>query len=151
MAAEPAAAGPDTAVLGSFDPFRRSSDTATQTAASSLGLTLIGIRVDTVSGRGSAIIATQDGTQSSYGVGEVVVPGVLLKSVGFDEVVLESGGASESLFLDQSSGGPSVSPKAQGRAVAAPKAAAAPRLAADNDHTPAARQRIERLYPRPQG
>jgi general secretion pathway protein C len=143
-AAEPASPGPDLASLGSFDPFFRNSDAATQTAVSTLGLTLLGTRVDTVSGRGSAIIAVEDGTQASYGVGEVIVPGVTLKSVGFDEVVLESGGAAESLFLDQSSGGTPMTPEAAGVASAAPKPATAsaqtpapaPRLAADIMFTP---------------
>ena len=106
-AAEPAA-------LGGFDPFFRQGDDDAATAVSTSGLTLLGTRVDMVSGRGSAIIAAEDGKQSSYMVGEEIVPGVRLKSVAFDEVVLERGGAAESLFLDQSSGEAPVTPDAVG-------------------------------------
>lgn len=137
-AAAPAAARVDPALLGSFDPFFKGSATSGETAVSTSGLVLLGTRVDTVSGRGSAIIATEDGVQSSFGVGEAVVPGVTLKSVGFDEVVLDRGGVAESLFLDQSSGGPPVTPQGA-PAIGAPPAPAlapAPRLAADIMVTP---------------
>lgn len=131
----------DPAALGDFDPFfRQRSDAATE--VSSLGLILLGTRVDTVSGRGSAIIAVPDGKQSSFLVGEEIVPGVKLKSVQFDGVTLDSGGRSESLFLDQSAGPAPVTPETAGLtaapSTAAPLAAttAAPRLAADIMITP---------------
>ncbi len=130
----------DLAVLGGFDPFfrQRSDDAA---AVSGLSLTLLGTRVDMVSGRGSAIIAGADGVQASYLVGEAIVPGVTLKSVQFDGVTLDRGGTAEMLFLDQSAGGgpvAAVAPEALKPRLAAdvpaPRLAAdmpAPRLAAD--------------------
>lgn len=128
----------DLASLGDVDPFFRNAGSDAGPAVSTLGLTLLGTRVDTVSGRGSAIIAGEDGKQSSYGIGETVVPGVVLKSVAFDAVVLDRSGVSESLFLDQSAGGSPVTPAPQSRAT--PPAAALPgtrpRLAADVLVTP---------------
>lgn len=84
-----------------FDPFFRDAGPA-DTAVSDLDIVLMGTRVDTVSGRGSAIIATPDGRQASYLVGEAVLPGVTLKAVAFDTVTLARGGRDERLFLDQS-------------------------------------------------
>ncbi len=104
---------PDTSIIGSFDPFfRQAADAATE--VSSLGLTLLGTRVDTVSGRGSAIIGTSDGVQSSYAVGDEISPGVRLTAVSFDSVTIDSGGRRESLFLDQSSGSAPVTPESAG-------------------------------------
>ena len=128
-----ARSGPDPALLGTFDPFFRASDTDPATAVSTLGLTLLGTRVDMVSGRGSAIIAAEDGKQSSYIVGEEIVPGVTLKSVAFDEVVLDRGGSAESLFLDQSSGSIPVTPDSSGIVASAMSKV---RLAADILITP---------------
>lgn len=123
----------DAGVLGSFDPFFRQRVDA-PAAVSSLALTLVGTRVDTVSGRGSAIIGTPDGVQSSYLVGEEVVPGVILKSVGFDNVGLDRGGAAEMLFLDQSSGSVPVTP--DGAPPAPASALPPPRLANEIEVTP---------------
>ena len=95
-----------------FDPFFRSSGDGSASEVSTLDLALLGTRVDTVSGRGSAIIATPDDVQSSYLVGETVLPGVVLRSVAFDEVTLDRGGRLERLYLDQSSGGPVTIPAA---------------------------------------
>lgn len=97
----------DTTILTRFDPFFRSAPTGA-TAVTSLSLKLFGVRVDQAMGRGSAIIATPDGVQSSFGVGDEIVPGVTLKAVAFDSVTIERGGAGEQLFLDQSVGGPAV-------------------------------------------
>ncbi len=121
-------APPDTSIIGSFDPFfRQPSDAATE--VSSLGLTLLGTRVDTVSGRGSAIIGGSDGVQSSYAVGDEISPGVRLVEVSFDAVTIDSGGRRESLFLDQSSGSAPVTPQSAGVVTQA-------RLAADILVTP---------------
>ncbi|WP_426166433.1 type II secretion system protein N [Sandarakinorhabdus sp. DWP1-3-1] len=123
----------DRSILGSFDPFFRQPVDDGRAQVSGLALTLVGTRVDTVSGRGSAIIAAGDGVQSSYLVGETVQPGVTLQAVGFDSVTLLRGGTPEKLFLDQSAGGIPVTPAAIG---AAPNAGPAPRLAADVQVTP---------------
>ena len=105
------AAGPDLAraraVLSSgFDPFFRTGRADGPAVITSLQLKLFGVRVDEATGRGSAIIAGADNVQTSYSVGEAVQPGVTLKSVGFDSVVIARGGADETLFLDQSGAAP---------------------------------------------
>ena len=121
-------AAPETSIIGSFDPFfRQASDASAE--VSGLGLTLLGTRVDTVSGRGSAIIAGSDGVQSSYAVGDEISPGVRLVAVAFDAATLDSGGRRESLFLDQSAGGTPVTPESAGMVTQA-------RLAADILVTP---------------
>ena len=91
----------DPLILTRFDPFFRSAATGT-TAVTSLPLKLFGIRINTAMGRGSAIIAAGDGLQNSFAVGEEILPGVRLKSVSFDGVTIERGGATEQLFIDQS-------------------------------------------------
>jgi general secretion pathway protein C len=97
----------------SFDPFFRLQSTAPTTAVvTSLALKLFGTRIDSAMGRGSAIIATPDGIQSSYGVGDEIVPGVKLKQVSYDNVTIDRGGVDEQLFLDQSVAAAVVSPQA---------------------------------------
>lgn len=92
---------PDPLILTRFDPFFRHAVVG-PTAVTSLSLKLFGTRLDQAMGRGSAIIATPDGLQSSYVIGDEIVPGVQLKSVAFDSVTLERSGVKEQLFLDQS-------------------------------------------------
>jgi general secretion pathway protein C len=127
--------GPDAArgraVLASgIDPFFRTAATTGPTVVTSLQLTLFGVRVDEASGRGSAIIAGPDGVQTSYSVGEEIQPGVTLKSVGFDNVVITRNGADETLFLDQSQAAPVAAPTgappADNAALLAPAPAARP-------------------------
>ncbi len=96
----------DPALLTRFDPFFRGAGATTTTAVTSLPLKLFGIRLDQAMGRGSAIIATPDGLQSSFAIGDEIVPGVTLKSVAFDSVSIDRGGAVEQLFLDQSVAAP---------------------------------------------
>jgi general secretion pathway protein C len=94
-----------------FDPFfRLAGGGAGQATVTSLALKLFGTRIDYASGRGAAIIATPDGVQSSFAVGEEIVPGVKLKQVALEYVVLDRGGQSEQLFIDQSVTAPVVSP-----------------------------------------
>lgn len=105
----------DPSLLTRFDPFFRNAGAGGPSAVTSLPLKLFGIRLDQAMGRGSAIIATPDGVQSSYAVGDEIVPGVKLKSVAFDHITLERGGVDEQLFLDQSVvapvvGAPAASP-----------------------------------------
>ena len=88
-------------LLGGFDPFFRLQDSGSA-VVTSLQLTLFGTRLDEVTGRGSAIIAGADGVQTSYGVGDEILPGVTLKSVAFDHVTIDRGGAAEQIFIDQS-------------------------------------------------
>jgi len=99
------------ALFASFDPFFR---TGTQGPASAtvtaLGLTLFGVNINEATGGGSAIIAAEDGIQNSYAVGDEIAPGVRLVGVAFDHVLLDRGGARESLFLDQSGGAGAATP-----------------------------------------
>lgn len=101
------------ALFASFDPFFRTG--APQAAGSgvvtSLALTLYGIRLNEGSGLGSAIIAAPDGVQSSFAVGDEILPGVVLKSVAFDHVTIDRGGAEEQIFLDQSTPAPTAAPE----------------------------------------
>lgn len=106
-------AGPDLdrarAVLASgFDPFFRLGRAQGPAVVTSLSLKLFGVRVDEATGRGSAIIAGPDNVQTSYSVGEAIQPGVTLKSVGYDSVVISRGGADETLYLDQSGAAPAT-------------------------------------------
>lgn len=100
------------ALFASFDPFFRSG--APQQAGSgvvtSLALTLYGIRLNEGSGLGSAIIASPDGVQNSFAVGDEIMPGVVLKAVAFDHVTIDRGGAEEQIFLDQSTPAPEAEP-----------------------------------------
>lgn len=89
-------------LLGEFDPFFRQQAGPAEAVITSLQLTLFGVRVDEAMGRGSAIIGGPDGVQNSYAMGEEILPGVTLKSVQFDSVTINRGGADEQLFLDQS-------------------------------------------------
>jgi len=110
-AREPVVVGADArnALFAGFDPFFRSGvvvgpgDQPVQ-QVTSLPLKLFGIRVNEASGLGSAIIANEGGEQTSYAVGEEIAPGVKLKSVAFDHVVIDRGGATETLYIDQSGG-----------------------------------------------
>ncbi|MEW4468269.1 type II secretion system protein N [Parasphingorhabdus sp. JC815] len=91
-----------TILFNNFDPFYRGAPTASVNIVTSLQLTLYGIRMNTGSGLGSAILAGPDGVQKSYPVGQEIMPGVTLYAVHFDHVVIDRGGIRESLYLDQS-------------------------------------------------
>lgn len=99
-------------MFAGLDPFFRSGAGASAPGTvTSLDLTLFGITMNEAGGGGSAILAGADGVQSSFAVGDDVLPGVKLAGVAFDHVILDRGGARESLFLDQSSlaeGAPAV-------------------------------------------
>lgn len=101
------------ALFQSFDPFFRTPAVAAgEQVVTSLALTIYGIRVNEGSGLGSAIIATPDGVQNSFAVGDEILPGVKLKSVAFDHVTIDRGGAEETIFLDQSQAAPVAMPSA---------------------------------------
>jgi general secretion pathway protein C len=76
----------------------------------SLPLKLYGVRLDEATGHGSAIIATPDGVQQSFAVGDELIPGIRLKSVARDNVTIDRGGSAEQLFLDQSVLAPTAQP-----------------------------------------
>lgn len=90
--------------LAGSDPFFPQSAAAPD-IVSALDLALVGTRVDSASGRGSAIIATPDGGQQSFAVGEEIMPGVTLVAVAFESVTLDRGGSRETLYIDQSPAG----------------------------------------------
>lgn len=104
------------ALFSSFDPFfRTGAPQASSGVVTSLALTLYGVRLNEGSGQGSAILATPDGVQNSYAVGDEIMPGVTLKAVAFDHVTIDRGGVEEQVFLDQSQpapegGAPGASP-----------------------------------------
>jgi general secretion pathway protein C len=107
------------ALFAGFDPFYRTGVAVTpgETPAqqvTSLPLKLFGTRVNEASGSGSAIIANEGGEQQSYAVGDEIAPGVKLKAVQFDHVVIERGGVTEQLYIDQSGGGAAGGPTGPG-------------------------------------
>lgn len=99
-----------TALFGSFDPFFRTAVAAPSATpqVTSLDLKLFGVRVNQGTGGGSAIIAGPDGIQNSIVEGQAILPGVTLREVHFDHVVIDRSGAQEMLYLDQSMGQPPV-------------------------------------------
>jgi general secretion pathway protein C len=97
-------------VSPAFDPFFRLSSQSGSAVVTSLALKLFGVRVDEAMGGGSAIVETPDGIQSSFAVGDEIMPGVKLKQVAFDSIMIERNGASEQLFLDQSISAPVAQP-----------------------------------------
>ncbi|MFY9349208.1 type II secretion system protein N [Sphingobium sp.] len=102
------------ALFASFDPFFR-ADAPQQPGGgvvTSLALTVYGIRLNEGSGLGAAIVATPDGVQNSYAVGDEIMPGVVLKAVAFDHIVIDRGGAEEQVFLNQSTPAPQAAPAA---------------------------------------
>ena len=95
------------ALFAGFDPFFRTGAAIGAAGAqqvTTLPLKLYGTSVNEASGQGTAIIANESDEQSSYAVGDEIAPGVVLKAVAFDHVVIQRGGASETLYIDQSSG-----------------------------------------------
>ncbi|MFT3966360.1 MAG: type II secretion system protein N [Sphingobium sp.] len=102
----PAILPPDAraALFRSFDPFTRGAADAGGAQVTGLALQLFGTRINEGSGQGSAIIATPDGLQSSFIVGDQIMPGVTLREIAYDHVVIDRGGTAETLFLDQSAG-----------------------------------------------
>lgn len=146
-------------VLAAFDPFfRMSGGAAGPAVVTALDLKLFGIRQDQVSGRGSAIIGTPNGTQRSIAVGEEVAPGAVLTRVDFDSVTIRRNGAEEQLFMDQPEGGAAAPAAAapQAAAPAAPVASAAPAPVAGLDRAIAYSPRMAAgafagLVLRPQG
>lgn len=125
----PAAAGyPGSAsqILHDFDPFFRSSGGDQPAAVTPLQLTLFGTRLDSATGKGSAIIAGPDNLQQSFSVGDEVAPGAHLKEVAFDHVVIDRGGASENLFIDQSDAVAATQPAAEDADASVPDGAPPP-------------------------
>jgi general secretion pathway protein C len=99
------------ALFASFDPFfRADGPKGGNVVVTSLALTVYGIRLNEGTGLGAAIIATPDGIQNSFAVGDEIMPGVVLKAVAFDHVTIDRGGAEEQVFIDQSTPAPEEAP-----------------------------------------
>ena len=125
------------ALFTSLDPSSRGQVQGPAAATvTSAGLTLFGINLNEATGGGSAIIAGEDGVQTSYAVGDEIAPGLKLAGVAFDHVLLDRGGARESLFLDQSGAAPVAAP-ATALPAPTPEIGAAP-SGTSGDMTPAA-------------
>ncbi len=100
---QPSGSGQLPVLESNFDPFfRLAAQSDSSQTVTSLPLRLHGTRIDGATGQGSAIIATPDGKQLSYAVGESIMPGVRLVLVGNDQVTIDRGGTREKLFIDQS-------------------------------------------------
>ena len=84
---------PAATALAAADPFFRNAGQAGPAVVTALDLRLYGVREDRATGRGSAIIQTPDGRQSSFAVGDEIMPGVTLAAVGFDNVTISRNGA----------------------------------------------------------
>ncbi|HET9398608.1 MAG TPA: type II secretion system protein N [Sphingomicrobium sp.] len=87
------------AVIAAVNPFDRM---ATGAAAVSLpsDLKLFGVRASAGAIPGGAIIGLPDGQQISVSVGEPVMPGVVLVTVGFDYAEVDRQGTRQRLFID---------------------------------------------------
>lgn len=91
------------ALFAGLDPFFRGQDMTAVAVATvtPMNLTLFGITSNVATGGGSAIIAGEDGVQTSYVVGQEIAPGARLAGVRFDSVLVERNGQTEALYLDQ--------------------------------------------------
>jgi general secretion pathway protein C len=91
----------DRALLGRVDPFfPAAAGSGEGLPVTALPFSLHGVRADSATGRGSAIIATGDGLQMVYAVGDTLTDGVTLAAIAADHVVLDRGGTREALWLD---------------------------------------------------
>jgi len=102
----------DLAIFSRFDPFFRVADAGPAAASAApqpdQGLRLFGVRV-AGDGAGSAIIRTSDGREASFATGDEVEPGLILKSVAADHVILARGGSRTRLeFVDTAPPAPSA-------------------------------------------
>jgi general secretion pathway protein C len=104
LPAAPAFAPPalaDRALLGRVDPFFPAAvGSADSLPVTALPFSLHGVRADSATGRGSAILATGDGQQQVYAVGDTLTDGVTLAAIAADHVILDRGGTREALWLD---------------------------------------------------
>ena len=103
------------ALFSTFDPFSPAASPVQAVAAAPVsGLTLFGTRMSLGGAPGSAIIAGSDGVQNSFTVGDEVVPGLRLLSVGFDFVLLGGNGSEQRLAMEgaEEPAAPSATPGA---------------------------------------
>lgn len=97
---------PDFSILGSFDAFHRLEHTKSATHAepaqsnapeTDLDLKVFGMRADFSGDSSSAIIQTPDRKQATYYIGDEIIPGVTLKQVDVDYILLDRNGQVERL------------------------------------------------------
>lgn len=93
----------DSSILTRFDPFHRSQKStvkkpaATSAPETTLDLKVFGMRADLAGDSSSAIIQTPDKKQAIYFLDDEIIPGVFLKSVDIDFVILDRNGTMERL------------------------------------------------------
>jgi general secretion pathway protein C len=94
----------DRDLLARSDPFFAATPMGEDLPVTSLPLSLHGVRADTVTGRGTAIIALADGQQGVFLVGDTLTDGVRLVQVAIDHVVIEREGLREALWMTSDGG-----------------------------------------------
>lgn len=112
----------DRALLARFDPFfPAAAGNGEALPVTALPFSLHGLRADSATGRGSAIIAAGDGEQKVFAVGDPLGDGVILAAIAEDHVVLDRAGTREALWLDNAGAGsgPIVDAAATSAALAA--------------------------------
>ena len=92
----------DLAILSDFDPFYGDPQAKPQTKVedapeTTLNLKVFGMRADLSGESSGAIIQTPDGKQNTYYIDDEIIPGVVLKRVDIDYVILDRNGVSERL------------------------------------------------------
>jgi len=124
-AVAPDAPAPDYSIFQRFDAFFRTGSGGGEAAAQdNQQMRLFGVRADGAGG-GSAIIGLADGRQLSVGVGEEVEPGLILKSVDADHVVLARGASlSRLMFTELPMGAATPPPPPAGQQVVTPQGGA---------------------------
>lgn len=120
-------AAPDYSIFQRFDAFFRTGAPGALTEATAQGssqMRLYGVRADGTGG-GSAIIGLADGRQVSVGVGEEIEPGLILRSVASDHVVMARGESlSRLMFTDLPVGAAAPPPPPSEPQVVTPQGAA---------------------------
>ena len=109
------------AIIAAINPFDRLAATESAVSLPS-DLKLFGVRSSVGAVPGGAIIGLPDGQQVSVGIGEPVMPGVILVAVGFDYAEVERQGSKQRLFMDQDK--PAETVNAGGAAVSSTAGAA---------------------------
>ncbi|GEM_PF-3004505 len=118
----------DFSILGRFSPFHRdrteipplpTPETLGDAPETDLNLKVFGMRADFGGESSSAIIQTPDGRQATYYIGDEIIPGVKLKQVDIDYIILERNGNIERLSRQGKEGSGQSSGKASGANFAA--------------------------------
>lgn len=91
----------DRALLAARDPFfPEGAVDGEALPVTAQPFSLHGLRAETATGQGSAIISTGTGQQGLFAIGDTLAPGVTLAAIAIDHVVIESNGRREALWLD---------------------------------------------------